>query len=174
MIKRIKIAFTLLVLAVFCFNFFGFYFLYQANKQFLQENMASFLELNTGKELPLVKITEDFQLVNSCELMVQGKMYDIVYKETRDGTTSYYCVNDKHEDQLLAQLNEHVNLYVSGSSAPVKSGKSSMKNFEKDYFPPLRQTDPCLHQIKISFSDFLSVSAIKIFADQPAPPPKRA
>ena len=66
------------------------------------------------KDLVLLKIplwlenteNEQFERIHSKEFRYKGEMYDIVRSENHGRETWYYCIWDKEETALFAQLNE--------------------------------------------------------------------
>ena len=49
---------------------------------------------------------QDFQLINEDEILSNGKIYDIVKKESYNGRTFYYALNDVNEDEYLEQVSQ--------------------------------------------------------------------
>ncbi|MEI6312005.1 MAG: hypothetical protein WCP57_07090 [Bacteroidota bacterium] len=65
------------------------------------------------KELTAIKISpKDLSLLHwneEDEFEYQGKMYDLVYKkQSNDSSIIYYCIDDKKEETLIANLDELV------------------------------------------------------------------
>ena len=86
---------------------------YQIRKEIKYQIKSSLNET----ELILLKIpvsleanpTKDFQRMHAGEFRYQGNMYDIVKQESHRGTTWYWCIWDKQETALFANLDEMVN-----------------------------------------------------------------
>jgi hypothetical protein len=50
------------------------------------------------------KSSKEFQMIHEKEFRYKGEMYDIVKKEKKNDTTYYYCIHDKEETRLFANL----------------------------------------------------------------------
>lgn len=70
------------------------------------------------------------RLVGDDELLADGKMYDIVKKQTHDGQVLYYAFNDEDEDEYNAKL---ISLEKNDPSKNSLPGKTIKLNEEK-YF----------------------------------------
>ena len=46
-------------------------------------------------------------LVNKHEIIVDGRLYDIVKKTVSKKHTTYICINDRQEEKLLAKIKQH-------------------------------------------------------------------
>lgn len=51
---------------------------------------------------------EVFQRIHSREFRYHGKMYDVIKREEKNGTTWFYCIGDEQETRLFARLDEQV------------------------------------------------------------------
>ena len=66
---------------------------------------------------------------NDKEMVYNNKRYDVIKSKEDKTTITYYCINDKQEETLFADLNDHINSHVI-STKPVKSHSS--KTLEND------------------------------------------
>ncbi|MGZ5242830.1 MAG: hypothetical protein ACXWEY_09150 [Bacteroidia bacterium] len=71
------------------------------------------------------------------EFRLNGKMYDVVHVETKDGQTIYHCVDDVDEARLFAHLDDMVNENMDhDQSARGKTARNLLKHFSQVYITP--------------------------------------
>ena len=46
-------------------------------------------------------------VVNKHEIIVDGRLYDVVKKTVSKKQTTYVCINDRQEEKLLAKIKQH-------------------------------------------------------------------
>ncbi len=66
---------------------------------------------------------------NGKEMVYNNKRYDVIKSKEGKTTITYYCINDKQEETLFADLNDHINSHVI-STKPIKNHSS--KTLEND------------------------------------------
>ena len=136
---RLKKSLVIFLLLIFLFNAFGFWiaFKIEQNQIYAQvkkeikkalkntvpsDELYGFNVLN-GKDLPenatWVKPEKEFRL--------NGNMYDIVRRENNNGRSVLYCINDKQEKALFANLDEHIEKHIATHS----KNKNSKTKTEK-------------------------------------------
>jgi len=71
---------------------------------------------------------KNFTLVNNHEILHEGKLFDILKKENRNGKLVYLAVNDKKEDRCMEGISRIAKGHSSESSLP---GKSPVVKFLK-------------------------------------------
>lgn len=83
----------------------------------------------------------DIQRVNGSELLVAGKMYDVVKSVVHHGIKYYYVVSDNEEDSYIGKLGDVEKGNSGEKSIPVKLFKlyevkyiTDVKNYEPIYF----------------------------------------
>jgi hypothetical protein len=134
-VKRIYSVAFLLVLLI---NSAGFYVYYVIQIRQIRSEMRAALKNLPKEQLDVLSLTPlQFQeaQVESHEIKVQGKMYDIAWTEEINGVITVYCKHDKKEDDLLALL-DHV------LSVPIE---------EKDAIPSVVSEFIALSFVKPSF-----------------------
>ena len=75
-----------------------------------------------------------FQRIHEGEFRFYGKMYDIVRKVERGGTTLYYCIADEKETQLFANLDELVKQEWGQSPARQKQNEELLRLLDSLFF----------------------------------------
>lgn len=118
--------------------------------------------------LPSEKIKSSVNWVREDkEFIYHNKMYDVVRKKEENGKTIYFCLNDKKEEKLFADLDDHVrkNLSQNGRLKQIISKSISNYYFEIITLPVTSLISITLHpEYNKSYSDFCG--EIK------SPPPK--
>lgn len=108
------------------------------------------------------------------EFRLNGKMYDIVHVETKDGETIYHCVDDVDEARLFAHLDELVNENLDhDQSARGKTARQILKLFSQVYIPaePLKQQEISVCE-EIPYTPYLQ-NALGYLPEKLTPPPQR-
>jgi hypothetical protein len=127
-----KKAFSFVLLAIFLFNIVGYFVAFKiVQHQVRSEVKTAIKQTLTANQLTVIEIhkTEQIQLIweeQNKEFYYKGELYDIVKTEKKTESTTYYCINDEQEEKLFANLEEHVNNYISGNHLSKKN--SSKKN----------------------------------------------
>ncbi|HWB63910.1 MAG TPA: hypothetical protein VG603_10395 [Chitinophagales bacterium] len=105
--KKIVALFMLLVLA---YNMAGFLVIYKILQFKLREKIQADLKwhqsygtLSVFSSNQGIKST-DFELLGHDEISHNGRMYDIVKIEKKDGKTIFYCLSDEQETSLLQKM----------------------------------------------------------------------
>ena len=129
-------------LAIFLFNTAGYYVVFlaqqvqikseirsQINSGFYDEELTSVITINKA-DLSAVEFFDEGE-----EMRYKGSMYDIVKKKESAKEITYYCINDSHEESLMARLDSHIKTHVSDNK-PLKhnSPKKMTDNIVKIYF----------------------------------------
>ncbi len=89
-------------------------------------------------ELKLFEFTDaqysELHFLKPNEFSYQGNLYDIVFREFKDGKHQLKCIDDKQETQLFVQLNQMVNFAVANHSSSNNLSKNAKLTFELKYF----------------------------------------
>ena len=134
---------VIFLLFIFLFNAFGFWIAFkikqnqiytQVRKQ-IKQNLKNTVPLDAlylfnvlkGKDLPekanWIKPEKEFRL--------NGNMYDVVKREKKNGQTVLYCINDKQEKALFANLEEHIQNQIAATSKnKTEKNKTEKKSFD--------------------------------------------
>jgi hypothetical protein len=61
------------------------------------------------------------------EFIYHNELFDIVRTSETATTITYYCINDKQEEQLFANLDEHINKHIASNKS---HKKNTLKSFD--------------------------------------------
>jgi hypothetical protein len=135
-----KKIFSIFLLLIFLFNLAGYFIVFKIMQCSVQQEMKTYLENNpSSKETETIVIPNSelasssrLKFIDDDEFTYNGKLYDIVSKKTVNGSTVFYCMNDKQEEKLYAALKDHV-MHNTDQNLPVKD-KSNLiiKNIIKE------------------------------------------
>ena len=128
---------SILLLFLFLYNIIGYYF------SFFVLNLENKYEMSqivhNEKNLQTIRIhkSENKNIVfadDEKEMSYNGEMYDIKDK-SRDGDyIVFHCLNDKKENELIANLDKHIQNNIDTKSSSEKKQNSSSKNPITDLF----------------------------------------
>jgi len=150
---------SVILLILFLFNSAGYYLVFKINQNKIRSQIKTEikLSLNTNE---LKKITFSFFEIKSInwvkenkEFIYKNNMYDVVKSEKTDTGVTFYCIDDKQEKELFANLDEHINTHSATNNKKNKTHKNSLDSFFKLYY-----------SIKKSEKIFLNEEAIFYFS----------
>ena len=75
------------------------------------------------KELSLIEWNESGK-----EMKYKGSLYDVVKTEENKDATTFYCINDKQEDALFANLDEHINSHIVTAKSEKNNSTHNLVN----------------------------------------------
>lgn len=75
-----------------------------------------------------------FKRIHSREFCLDGEMYDIVRQELHNDTTYYWCIWDKEETALFAQLKQMVSKAMGANPEVIKNKKALQHFYNSLYF----------------------------------------
>ena len=172
-VKRIASA---LILSVFLYNIIGYYF------SFSVLNLENRYEMNqlvkNGKNLQIIRIHKS-EIKNVVfadagnEMSYNGEMYDIKDKSQDGDYIVFHCMNDKNENELLANLDKHIQNNIDTKSSSEKKQNSVSKNILKDYLLSKKQSI-VLSSIKFCFPAAVRVLPSDVTIPFFSPPPSLA
>jgi hypothetical protein len=117
---------SLILLAVFLFNFEGHYLLYRIQQLKIQKDVKAEIRSKFADEnLTLIIVpTNDIPLIHwlrkDIEFFQNGKLFDVVRTKTIEGYTCYYCIDDIKEKQLIADYQKKCN-QSNNSRKPIRA-----------------------------------------------------
>lgn len=98
------------MILVILFNAEGYFIVYELNQCLLKKEMLSLLEHGCfSRSITLISIYDpahdpSFKRTQAREIEYHGNMYDVA-RESRSGNiTTFFCIHDKQEDQLIAGI----------------------------------------------------------------------
>ena len=161
---------SFIMLFVFLFITNG-YFLYFKYLQYdLRHEMQ--MEMRNIHEKELIRIvlspahTKEIRWIRkNKEFLYRGKMYDVVRRETRDGHTVLYCLNDVREHELMKRFRR---TQRSKDHKLWQTGRSLANKYFPEQFTLLLFTAPSGRILPYYNRHYRS-----LFFD-PAPPPPRS
>lgn len=124
MLKKLSL---IVIIAVLAYSQVGYYFIMRhsqyVHKKSIKHKIRSQLK---DTELEVISLTDNYQnidwLEEDKEFLFNGEMYDVVKRNTVDGKTLLYCINDKKEKALV----EKYNSITKHNSTSGKKGKSTI------------------------------------------------
>jgi len=89
------------------------------------------MRLNDSELHKIVFNKKDLNKINWAkadkEFFHNNELYDIVKISETETTITYYCINDKQEEQLFANLDEHINKHIASNKS---HKKNTLKSFD--------------------------------------------
>jgi len=129
------------LICIFLFNTVGYYIAFKAVhysvKKEIKSQIKSSLDITeltiitlNKKDLDKIEWKDDGE-----EMVYNDEMYDIVRSTETITSITYYCINDKKEKLLFANLEEHISIHIAADK-PVKNpaSKKLIDHVVKLYF----------------------------------------
>jgi len=166
-----------IILFMLLFGMGGHLILFKLERTAIRREIKERLEHSIPKEeLCLIRFSTDKKIDwkrKDKEFRYLGDMYDVVYKEYHAGVIHYYCIKDKEETKLLANLEKLVKEHT-GKTKQGKTAKNLLKVFlSLSYFPPGQITIAlCFSGGAVRKTEY-SDQEISFVQDTHTPPPKR-
>lgn len=166
------------LLGIFLFNTMGYFIVFTIVKQQVKTSVMNRIENNNSMEgLSIITIKKENLkdvdwLEDKKEMRYAGERYDIVKSEETKTTVVYYCINDKQEESLFANLYEHILNHVSGVKTKKDSAsKKLIDNSELLYFSSFifSVSDKIANSNAYSSNSTRVYSAADLFIDSPPP-----
>lgn len=105
------------------------------------------------------------------EFIHHNELFDIVRATETETTITYYCINDKQEEQLFGNLEDHINKHIASNKSNKKNNIKSFDDKNKiahDYnFKLLSNTGEPIERIWSFYKNYESISLAKN-----SPPPR--
>ena len=135
-IKKLVSIFLILLIG---FNSFGLFFFYWGEIQLckIKADEYSNADYMPAKSLTIFSsATKGLDLVDKKEILVDGKLYDIVKTEISNGITLYYTISDEEEDEYVQNLSDWGKNNAEEKSLPGKTINLHMaKYFTAEKYP---------------------------------------
>jgi len=88
------------------FNSMGYYFLFELNKLLVKKEMKAFIRQNPRKvtvlKIPDAETNPDLYRVEKREIIFKGNLYDVIREVRKGRITTFYCIFDFKEQNLIA------------------------------------------------------------------------
>lgn len=174
-----KKAIAIVLFFIFLFNTAGYFIAFKAAEYQVKNEINSQIKSGLINE-ELTSITIDKKDIGNIdweesgkEMVYRNERYDIV-KTTETATSiTYVCINDKKEETLFANLDEHVNTHIA--NAPLKNShqKKLADHVTKLYFSSEQLIAFNTNQLFSAF--FLtSINYTPVLIETNSPPPEFA
>ena len=129
------------------------------------------------EELSIIIIDEcnrsEINWIDKNEFTFGDKMYDVVrIEKDSDGKTYYFCINDKQEKKLFANLEKHIQNNFEGNSQKERNN-NSLKHLTKDYLPNT-MFESSVFSIEINEFRISAILMAQNFSESATPPPQAA
>jgi hypothetical protein len=170
-IKKLISIFLILLIG---FNSFGLFFFYWGEIQLckIKADEYSNADYMPAKSLVVFSSpTKGLEWVDKKEILVDGKLFDIVKTETSNGITWYYTLSDEEEDEYVQNLSDWGKNNAEEKSLPGKTINLHMAKYftAEKYHGPFSVSS--LHRctrVKTSSDSFFYTSPCKnIFSPPP-------
>lgn len=131
-----KSTISLFLLIIFLFNTMGYVVVFKISQNQIRKEVKREIKMKL-KESELQTIVfnkSELSTINwvksDKEFIHHDELFDIVRISETARTITYYCINDKQEKQLFANLDEHVNKHISNTKS---SKKNTLKLVDNNY-----------------------------------------
>lgn len=172
-----KVLISYLLLSVFLFNTIGYIITFKVVQLQIKREVKRELKSKIkSSDLYAIRLSsteyESLQWIEKeREFVLNGKMYDIVKTEYKNGVIILSCIDDKQEKKLFANLEDHISKYISDN-------KSSSKRDIKLNDTPTKYFQTWIFSIAQRFPKSIIHSSEHLFSIQeldidPAFPPPR-
>lgn len=171
---------AILLLVIFTYNLVSYYFTFIAQQHQIKNEVAIKImnnipenELTVFSFHPESKEFNKIEWIDDMEFRYNGQLYDVVNQLTNtDGTIHYYCLNDIEEEDLLNNLDKHIQNHVSNNGSSKKSNNDTSKKMVDDYI---------FQYIGFSFASSFKIISYQYLhsgfnnraEDVPTPPPSK-
>jgi hypothetical protein len=118
----------------------GYYLVFCIQQYCMREEMMEKIIKNLpDKNLTVIQITNENRrklkwVEKNKEFKFNGKLYDLARVITQGDTSLLYCVNDRQEEQLIANLEEHIQKDNDSQIPKNKRISNIQERLIKDYF----------------------------------------
>lgn len=166
---------SILLLLLFAYTTGGYYFAFkilqlQVRSEIKEEMKNSLneseLEIIT---VPASKMSELRWTRPGKEFVYKNKMFDVVKKQEKNGTTSFFCLNDKKEERLFANLDEYVRKNTTRNN---KVKNILAKNISNYFFEEIKTPDSNYKAERLESS--YKETYESLYSESHSPPPKRS
>lgn len=130
---------TLFLLSIFLFNTVGYFIAFEVVQSEIKNEIDTEIKekINSPELIAIVinklQLSETKWSEDGKEMYYDDKFYDVVRHTENATSITYYCINDKEEETLFANLEDHINTQIAANT-PTKNQKKSVDNVIKLYF----------------------------------------
>ncbi len=132
---------SILLLSLFLFNSVGYYIFFKIAQVEIKKEIKREIKLGLNVEqyqairFSTTEINNINWIKKGKEFLYKDQMFDIVSAKVEEGHITYYCINDRQEKELFADLELQVLKQIeSNKNSKSNSSKKSIENVIKIYF----------------------------------------
>lgn len=171
---NLKIFTVILLAGLFLFNTIGYHLLFAFLILHEEEKMYSILTESSNESLEVIVIDSsdhpEFLKVSEKEFFYKGSLYDVKYKEVKNGKAVFHCKKDEKELNLLNHFSR-MNDENKSNSSKNPLNRFLQKSAQNLFFTSLQFMDSLFPRNKF----FIAV--VSLFYEQPdsfrlTPPPQ--
>lgn len=179
---KLRAAISLLLFTAMIYLTSGYFVVFKLQQFHIKREVKQRLKAGVPESrLTLVKIpveweksgSSQFQRIHAGEFRYHGEMYDIVRSEAKGDTTFYYCIHDKEETKLFANLDKLIQTDSAPNPERQKRLGELLKLLSQQYLAPGNNTNKLVYtnmQYKSSYCFGLQTWSV----EPPYPPPKQS
>ena len=140
------------LLIIFLFNTIGYFVVFKISQNQIRKEVKREIKmrLNDSDLHTIVFNKNELRTINwvktDKEFFHNKELYDIVRTSETETTITYYCINDKQEEQLFASLDEHINKHLANHKS---SKKNNLKLIDNNY--------KILHSSSLTLTNFYTI-----------------
>ena len=133
---------SILLLVTFAFDFAGVIILFHVQQFRIRREIKSQIKRGLSEDqLQIISLTPqlsaDMIWIKDHEFALHGEMFDIVHSDTcADGSIEFYCINDKQEKILFAQLDDLVRKSTQNEDPAGRTASELFQLFSFYMVPP--------------------------------------
>jgi hypothetical protein len=171
---------SILLAALILYNMLGYMVVFQSYRFAIRKEVKRRIKNTVPEnELIVIRLTAEdmrsgkngYKKLDRNEFRLSDKLYDIVKRSATGDTTVFYCINDKQEEQLFANLDAHIKRQTDSNSPARQRSDLLIKNLVKQAL--LKQYT---FQLPDAYSYAYDLANVAIpeysLPDIPSPPPK--
>jgi hypothetical protein len=140
--KNVKLKKLVSIFLVFLilYNMMGYIVVFKSYQYAIRNEIKTRIkEAIPENELTIIRLTDEdiknrkkgYKRIDDKEFSLSGKLYDIVRSQSCGDTTTFYCINDSKEEQLFANLDEHVKRQMDTNGPLRNRANTLLKNLVK-------------------------------------------
>lgn len=165
-----------MLLLVLLFNISGHFVLFKLYQHSIKKEIKRKIK-NNVPETELTFFTFSVSDINKIEwekkgkeFWLRGNLYDVVKKKETNDSITFYCINDRMEKELFANLEEQINRQMNSNA---HSNNTPIKKLQSDYFfsqNELQFSFTKIHCLQLQMKDQL----LKGYLSETLQPPEQA
>lgn len=170
---------SIFLFGIFLFNMAGYFIAFKSFQYQIKKEIKAEIKKSINSD-ELTAIVIDKKQINKLdwleegkEMHYNGKLYDVI-KHTEDAASiTFYCINDKQEELLFANLEEHIATHIAANK-PIKNqaSKKLSNTVIKLYFSNGQSFE--FNSVLINQQAFFSInlSYKSVLTETDSPPPE--